>query len=89
VSSFLHLLLSLRDHRVLDLSFNNFKAVPETLHHLPSLSTVYFVQNRISRINGLESLGSTLRSLELGGNRIRVSSLLYFITGGVDPFYRK
>jgi protein phosphatase 1 regulatory subunit 7 len=33
---------------------------------------VYFVQNRISKIVGLETLGPTLRSLELGGNRIRV-----------------
>jgi Leucine-rich repeat (LRR) protein len=62
--------------RSLDLSFNNFRAVPETLHHLTSLKTVYFVQNRISKITGLETLGRTLRSLELGGNRIRVSPIV-------------
>jgi protein phosphatase 1 regulatory subunit 7 len=56
----------------LDLSFNNFKAVPDTLQHLTALKTVYFVQNRITKIAGLDSLGRTLRSLELGGNRIRV-----------------
>lgn len=60
---------------VLDLSFNLLKAVPDTLHHLRSLKTVYFVQNRISSITGLLALGSTLRSLELGGNKIRVCTL--------------
>lgn len=58
---------------VLDLSFNLLKSVPETLVHLKLLDTVYFVQNRISRISGLESVGATLRSLELGGNKLRVS----------------
>ncbi|KZP31664.1 L domain-like protein [Athelia psychrophila] len=56
---------------VLDLSFNLLKSVPETLVHLKLLDTVYFVQNRISRISGLESVGATLRSLELGGNKLR------------------
>nr|GAT60802.1 predicted protein [Mycena chlorophos] len=55
---------------VLDLSFNLIKSVPEALQHLPSLQTVYFVQNRISRISNLHSCAA-LRSLELGGNRIR------------------
>lgn len=58
---------------VLDLSFNLLKSVPDTLHHLTSLKTVYFVQNRISRISGLEGVGATLRSLELGGNKLRVN----------------
>jgi protein phosphatase 1 regulatory subunit 7 len=62
----------IRTSSTLDLSFNNFKAVPPTLHYLTSLKTVYFVQNRISKITSLETLGATLRSLELGGNRIRV-----------------
>jgi protein phosphatase 1 regulatory subunit 7 len=61
---------------VLDLSFNLLKAIPETLQHLSSLETVFFVQNKISKIAGLHSLAS-LRSLELGGNRIRVSSIIY------------
>lgn len=61
--------------RSLDLSFNNLKSVPHSLHHLTSLRTIYFVQNRISHIQGLDGLGRTLRSLELGGNRIRVSGL--------------
>ncbi|KAL0570211.1 protein phosphatase regulatory subunit Sds22 [Marasmius crinis-equi] len=55
---------------VLDLSFNLLKAIPDALNHLPSLDTVYFVQNRISKITNLSSCTS-LRSLELGGNRIR------------------
>jgi hypothetical protein len=40
------------------------------------LKTVYFVQNKISKITGLGSVGATLRSLELGGNRIRVIALI-------------
>ncbi|KAH7911090.1 L domain-like protein [Hygrophoropsis aurantiaca] len=55
----------------LDLSFNLLRNIPENITHLTSLQTVYFVQNRISKINSIGSLGSTLRSLELGGNRIR------------------
>ncbi|TRM59568.1 hypothetical protein BD626DRAFT_507575 [Schizophyllum amplum] len=55
---------------VLDLSFNNIRTVPDALQHLPALRTVYFVQNRISKISGLENL-TNLTSLELGGNRIR------------------
>ena len=59
--------------RVLDLSFNLLKSIPDTLHHLTSLRTIYFVQNRISRISGLEGVGTSLRSLELGGNKLRVN----------------
>ncbi|KAF9468131.1 hypothetical protein BDZ94DRAFT_844706 [Collybia nuda] len=55
---------------VLDMSFNLLKAVPDGLKYLTSLHTVYFVQNRISKITGLE-MSTKLRSLELGGNRIR------------------
>ncbi|KAG7089781.1 hypothetical protein E1B28_011433 [Marasmius oreades] len=55
---------------VLDLSFNLVKMIPEALNHLPSLETVYFVQNKITKITNLDS-SSNLRSLELGGNRIR------------------
>ena len=58
-------------HSVLDLSFNLLRHVPDTLKHLASLRTVYFVQNRISKISGFEYV-VTLRSLELGGNKIRV-----------------
>jgi protein phosphatase 1 regulatory subunit 7 len=58
---------------VLDFSFNLLKSIPETLHYLTSLRTVYFVQNRISKITGLQGVGATLRSLELGGNKLRVS----------------
>ena len=60
-------------YSVLDLSFNLLKLVPDTLHHLTFLKTVYFVQNRISRISGLEGMGASLRSLELGGNKLRVN----------------
>ncbi|KAF8625562.1 hypothetical protein AX15_005326 [Amanita polypyramis BW_CC] len=54
----------------LDLSYNLFKSVPERLQFIPKLEIVYFVQNRISKIGGLNSL-TDLRSLELGGNKIR------------------
>lgn len=70
--------LTNRLFRVLDLSFNNLKHVPHSLDHLTALRIIYFVQNRISRIDGLNGVGRTLRSLELGGNRIRVSSTLSF-----------
>lgn len=60
---------------MLDLSFNLLRAVPPALAALPKLRTVYFVQNRISKINNLQ-LSVNLRSLELGGNRIRVSLAL-------------
>ena len=60
----------------LDLSFNMIKHVPEELEkHLLSLRTIYFVQNKISHIANLSGLAATLRSLELGGNRIRVGLL--------------
>lgn len=60
--------------RVLDLSFNLLRAVPDNLENLTSLRTVYFVQNRISKITGFGSVTS-LTSLELGGNKIRVCHL--------------
>ena len=47
-------------------------AVPDCINQLTALRTVYFVQNKISHIDGFSNLGATLRSLELGGNRIRV-----------------
>ncbi len=57
----------------LDLSYNLIKHVPEELEsHLTSLKTIYFVQNKISHIRNLSGFAATLRSLELGGNRIRV-----------------
>ena len=64
--------------RTLDLSFNLIKNVPEELEkHLLSLKTVFFIQNKISHIANLSGLAATLRSLELGGNRIRVSIRTY------------
>lgn len=58
--------------RTLDLSFNVLRSVPEGLDAFPVLDTIYFVQNKISKISGFTSC-TTLRSLELGGNKIRVS----------------
>lgn len=55
----------------LDLSFNLLRSVPDRLEFLHSLETIYFVQNKISKISGFASC-TKLRSLELGGNKIRV-----------------
>lgn len=59
------------DISTLDLSFNLLRSVPDCLEHLKSLNTIYFVQNKISKIASL-NYSVALRSLELGGNRIRV-----------------
>jgi hypothetical protein len=60
--------------RVLDLSFNVLRSVPEVVTTLANLDTVYFVQNKITKIPLLQGPGwsTKLRSLELGANRIRV-----------------
>ncbi|KAF8440526.1 L domain-like protein [Boletus edulis BED1] len=55
---------------ILDLSFNMLRSIPDSIAHLRSLRTVFFVQNRITKITNLEASVS-LTSLELGGNRIR------------------
>ncbi|KAJ3983948.1 L domain-like protein [Lentinula detonsa] len=65
-----HALNHLSNLSVLDLSFNLLRSIPESISLLTSLKTIYFVQNRISKITCLDNLTS-LRSLELGGNRIR------------------
>jgi hypothetical protein len=54
----------------LDLSFNKIKHI-KNVSHLKKLTDLFFVQNKISRIEGLEGL-TELRNLELGANRIRV-----------------
>lgn len=61
----------MKNLRILDVSFNLLRAVPPVIATLPALDTVYFVQNKISQIDGLSAVGATLRSLELGGNRLR------------------
>ena len=54
----------------LDLSFNKIKHI-KNIAHLVKLTDLYFVQNKISRIEGVETF-TALRNLELGANRIRV-----------------
>ncbi|KAF8992844.1 L domain-like protein [Cyathus striatus] len=56
--------------QVLDLSFNLLRSIPDRLDHLHALCTIYFIQNKISKISGLQS-SLNLTSLELGGNKIR------------------
>lgn len=55
----------------LDLSFNKIKHI-RGVGHLKELRDLYFVQNRIQKIEKLEGL-EKLRMLELAANRIRVS----------------
>jgi len=55
----------------LDLSFNLLRSIPEVIKCLTNLEIVYFVQNKFTKIDGLDNVGHSLRSLELGGNRIR------------------
>lgn len=70
--------MSLFSSSVLDLSFNLLRSVPDGFEFLNSIHIVYFVQNKISKITGLDSC-TNLRSLELGGNKIRVSAVLRVI----------
>jgi hypothetical protein len=58
--------------RSLDVSFNLLRAIPEVISCLSSLEVVYFIQNKITEISSLDGVPTTLKSLELGGNRIRV-----------------
>ena len=62
----------------LDLSFNNIRH-PPSLPSQKHIRTLYLVQNKISKIEPgeLDWAAETMTSLELGGNRIRVS--------GMDP----
>ncbi|KAG8827992.1 hypothetical protein FRB91_003743 [Serendipita sp. 411] len=57
--------------RILDLSFNLLRSIPPELLNIPALQVLYFVQNKITKIEHLGHLGGSLRSLELGSNRIR------------------
>jgi protein phosphatase 1 regulatory subunit 7 len=56
----------------LDLSFNKIKHI-KNISHLKKLTEIFFVQNKIARIEGLEGL-TRITNLELGGNKIRVST---------------
>lgn len=53
----------------LDLSFNKIKHI-KNISTLTNLTDLYFVQNKISTIEGLDGL-TKLRNLELAANRIR------------------
>ena len=56
--------------RSLDMSFNRIRVV-EKLNPLVNLRELFLIQNKISRIEGLDCLRN-LTMLELGSNRIRV-----------------
>ncbi len=59
---------NMKQLKILDLSFNQFKEIPKL--QLPSLQQLYFVNNKIKKIQNLEGVPS-LTLLELGSNRIR------------------
>jgi protein phosphatase 1 regulatory subunit 7 len=54
---------------VLDLSFNEIRAIPD-LSHLQNLQELYVANNKLTHINGIANL-KQLRILDLGSNRIR------------------
>lgn len=54
------------------MSFNLIKVI-ENLGCLTKLKKLYLVQNKVSKIEGLQNL-SQLEMLELGANKIRVST---------------
>ncbi|EST07457.1 Leucine rich repeat 4 [Kalmanozyma brasiliensis GHG001] len=64
---------SLTQLESLDLSFNNIHHI-SNVSHLGACKTIYFVQNKISRVRADDLQGpiaGALESLELGGNRLR------------------
>jgi protein phosphatase 1 regulatory subunit 7 len=61
--------------RSLDLSFNNIRH-PPNLPSLKKVKVMYLVQNKIAKVEPgqLDWCADTITSIELGGNRIRVST---------------
>ncbi|KAF1321107.1 Protein phosphatase 1 regulatory subunit, partial [Globisporangium splendens] len=55
--------------RVLDLSFNEIRVIPD-LSHLTKLEELYVANNKLKKISGLTHL-TTLKKLDLGANRLR------------------
>lgn len=56
----------------LDLSFNLLRKVPaDQIADMKSLRVLYFIQNKIAKIQGLEAVAGTLESVEFGGNKLR------------------
>lgn len=81
VNMYFYIVSALSNHpllyfRTLDLSFNTVK-VMENLTALVELEELYLIQNNISKIEGLTML-SSLTSLELGANKIRVCFIRKF-----------
>lgn len=48
----------------------------DQLETLKAIKVLYFIQNKISQINGLDGVADTLESVEFGGNKLRVSEAL-------------
>lgn len=63
---------------VLDLSFNNIKHIKH-IENLKKLNHLYFVQNKISKIENLDSF-KDLVNLELGGNKVELIENLSNLT---------
>ena len=68
--------------RTLDLSFNLIKTI-ENLGCLTKVKKLFLVSNKISKIEGLQNL-SQLEMIELGANKIRVSTKHGFI---LSPYF--
>jgi Leucine-rich repeat (LRR) protein len=67
---------ALRNLRILDLSFNALRSMDFLKEcDFPFLEELYIAQNKLRKIEGLESVPS-LRILDLGANRIRVRKYL-------------
>jgi protein phosphatase 1 regulatory subunit 7 len=60
---------SLVNLRVLDLSFNGIRSIPD-LSHLTKLEELYVANNKLTKISGISNL-RTLKKLDLGANRLR------------------
>lgn len=71
---------ALRNLRILDLSFNALRSMDFLKEcDFPFLEELYIAQNKLRKIEGLDSTPS-LRILDLGANRIRVSDYLSYLT---------
>lgn len=72
-------------YRSLDLSFNLLRKVPaDQLDTLKAIKILYFIQNKISHIDGLNGVADTLESVEFGGNKLRVGHKRFRRTNQVN-----
>jgi protein phosphatase 1 regulatory subunit 7 len=70
----------------LDCSFNELRVVDPPLEGFPQLAELYLVNNKLTRIRGLEHLPA-LRCLELGSNRLREIENLESLSGSLEQLW--